>query len=96
MAENKVSEAYIVSNQNTFIGKVSLHGLLTQKDDLPVIKSLIDKSNFTSNTMHLCNKAIEIASEFVGETIPVINLETKNTRCSERSGPISSIPCHTK
>ena len=76
MTENKVSEAYIVSNQNTFIGKVSLHGLLTQKDTLLVTSSLIDNPIQIKHDASL-QQSIEIASEFVGESIPVINLETK-------------------
>ena len=76
MAENKVSEAYIVSNQNTFIGKVSLHGLLTQKDTLLVTSSLIDNPIQIKHDASL-QQSIEIASEFVGESIPVVNLETK-------------------
>ena len=76
MTENKVSEAYIVSNQNTFIGKVSLHGLLTQKDTLLVTSSLIDNPIQIKHDASL-QQSIEIASEFVGESIPVINLKTK-------------------
>ena len=76
MTENKVSEAYIVSKQNTFIGKVSLHGLLTQKDTLLVTSSLIDNPTQIKHDASL-QQSIEIASEFVGEAIPVVNSETK-------------------
>ena len=76
MTENKVSEAYIVSNQDTFIGKVSLHGLLTQKDTLLVTSSLIDNPIQIKHDASL-QQSIEIASKFVGESIPVVNLETK-------------------
>ena len=76
MTENKVSEAYIVSNQDTFIGKVSLHGLLTQKDTLLVTSSLIDNPIQINHDASL-QQSIEIASKFVGESIPVVNLETK-------------------
>ena len=76
MTENNVSEAYIVSNQDTFIGKVSLHGLLTQKDTLLVTSSLIDNPIQIKHDASL-QQSIEIASKFVGESIPVVNLETK-------------------
>jgi CIC family chloride channel protein len=75
MAEAQVSEAYITSNENNFLGKVSLHGLLNNKDALFVTSSLIEKPTQIKHDASL-QQGIEIASEFVGESIPVINFET--------------------
>ena len=75
MAEAQVSEAYITSNENNFLGKVSLHGLLNSKDTLFVTSSLIEKPTQIKHDASL-QQGIEIASEFVGESIPVINFET--------------------
>ena len=75
MAEAQVSEAYVTSNRNKFLGKVSLHGLLNSKDNLFVTTSLIKNPTQIKHDASL-QQGIEIASEFVGESIPVINFET--------------------
>ena len=75
MAEAQVSEAYITTNGNKFLGKVSLHGLLNSKDALFVTSSLIENPTNIKHDASL-QQGIEIASEFVGESIPVINFET--------------------
>ena len=75
MAEAQVSEAYITSNNNNFLGKVSLHGLLNSEDTLSVTSSLIENPIQIKHDASL-QQGIEIASEFVGESIPVINFKT--------------------
>ena len=75
MAEAQVSEAYVTTNGNKFLGKVSLHGLLNNEDALFVTSSLIENPTNIKHDASL-QQGIEIASEFVGESIPVINFET--------------------
>lgn len=75
MAFKQVSEAYVISRKNVFIGKVSLHRLLASKDSLPVSASLMENPIKIKHDASL-QQSIEIASEFVGESIPVINKET--------------------
>ena len=75
MAEAQVSEAYVTTNGNEFLGKVSLHGLLNSEDALFVTSSLIENPTNIKHDASL-QQGIEIASEFVGESIPVVNFET--------------------
>ena len=75
MAKAQVSEAYVTSNKNKFLGKVSLHGLLNSKDTLFVTTSLIENPTQIKHDASL-QQGIEIASKFVGESIPIINFET--------------------
>jgi len=75
MTEAQVSEAYIISGNNYFEGKVSLHGLLTSPTDLAVTSAIIKNPTSIKHDASL-QQGIEIASEFVGESIPVVNRET--------------------
>ena len=75
MAEEQVSEAYIISDKNYFQGKVSLHGLLTNDATKPISSALMKNPTIIKHDSSL-QQAIEIASEFVGESIPVVNLAT--------------------
>ena len=75
MTEAQVSEAYIISGNNYFEGKVSLHGLLTSPTDLAVTSAIIKNPISIKHDASL-QQGIEIASEFVGESIPVVNRET--------------------
>jgi len=75
MAAEQVSEAYIISSENHFEGKVSLHGLLTKDATKPITSALIDNPTVIKHDASL-QQSIEIASEFVGESIPIVNLTT--------------------
>ena len=75
MTDAEASEAYVISNDNCFLGKVSLHGLLTKSDTKMVMSALMQNPTRIKHDASL-QQGIEIASEFVGESIPVINLET--------------------
>ena len=71
----KVTEAYIIADDRTFRGKVTLHDLLASELDDPIVK-LADASPISMKHDASLQQAIEIASKFVGETIPVINRNT--------------------
>ena len=75
MTHAEASEAYVISNDTCFLGKVSLHGLLTKSDTQTVMCALMQNPTRIKHDASL-QQGIEIASEFVGETIPVIHLET--------------------
>ena len=76
MTKSEVSEAYIITKKQQFFGKVSLHGLLKIKKNNPVTDALIQKPIIIKHNASL-QQSIEIASKFVGESIPVVNKETK-------------------
>ena len=76
MTKSEVSEAYIITKKQQFFGKVSLHGLLKIKKNNPVTDALIQKPIIIKHDASL-QQSIEIASKFVGESIPVVNKETK-------------------
>ena len=71
----KVTEAYIIADDRTFRGKITLHDLLTLEPD-DSIAQLADASPISIKHDASLQQAIEIASKFVGETIPVINRDT--------------------
>jgi chloride channel protein, CIC family len=72
MAKAGVSEGYCLGKDNDFIGKCSLQHLLLVHQDDNLITHLMDEP-VTLNHDASIMQAIEIASEFVGEAIPVIN-----------------------
>ena len=76
MTKSEASEAYIVTKEQKFFGKVSLHGLLKIKKNNPVTDALIQKPIIIKHDASL-QQSIEIASKFVGESISVVNKETK-------------------
>ena len=75
MVNAQVSEAYVTSSGQNFLGKVSLHKLLNSEGDFFVTSCLIEEPIQIKHDASL-QQAIEIASQFVGESIPVINFET--------------------
>lgn len=75
MTGARASEAYVISSEGRFLGKVSLHGLLTASDKTTVMSSLMSNPILIKHDASL-QQSIEIASEFVGEAIPVVHLKT--------------------
>lgn len=69
------TEAYIVDGQNMFHGKVSLHDLLAGGEAVPV-EQLAMASPLSIKHDASLQQAIEVASQFVGESIPVVNRDT--------------------
>ena len=68
----KVTEAYLIDSKAKFRGKLRLHELLSQKDGAPVLP-LADSAPISIKHDASLQQAIEVASDFVGESIPVIN-----------------------
>ena len=76
MINGKYTEAYILDSKNTFIGKISLTSVLRQnKKD--AASNYCDKDPLAIKHDASLMQAIEAASTFVGESIPVINLDNK-------------------
>ena len=75
MTHAGASEAYVISSDNCFLGKVSLHGLLTKSDTQTVTSALMQNPTRIKHDASL-QQGIEVASEFVGESIPVVHLES--------------------
>ncbi|MBT6257409.1 MAG: chloride channel protein [Alphaproteobacteria bacterium] len=71
MIAHGVSESYLLDN-NVFIGKLTLHELLQQPDDIGLTDAADTDAISIKHDASLM-QAIEIASTFVGESIPVIN-----------------------
>ncbi len=74
LTNSKTTEGYIVSNDNEYIGKISLMNLIGQKEtnliNLAEIKPLIIDPN--SNLIFVIKKL----SKFVGESIPIVDKKT--------------------
>ena len=66
------SEAYLISDNFRFLGKVSLHELVNQSPDNEVNK-VSDSNALSIKSDASIQQAIEIASGFVGESMPVID-----------------------
>ena len=72
MVDAEATEAYVLDASQKFKGKLTLHALLTVSADSPVIKHAKPDPISIKHDASL-QQAIEIASNFVGESIPVIN-----------------------
>ena len=71
----KSTEGYVLSgHEKRFAGKVALHELLGAKVTEPVVQHLIYAPVSIKHDASL-QQAIEVASDFVGESIPIINRE---------------------
>jgi len=69
------SEGYCISGEKQFIGKVSLASLMKVPKNNKISQHLSTnpmKLNHDASIM----QAMEIASKFIGETIPVVNMKT--------------------
>jgi len=69
------SEGYCVSSEKQFVGKVSLTSLMQVPKNNKISQHLSTnpmKLNHDASIM----QAMEIASKFIGETIPVVNMKT--------------------
>ena len=73
MVKANASESYLI-DKNIFIGKITLHKLLEISEKSQISKAAEENPISIKHDASLM-QAIEIASEFVGESIPVINRE---------------------
>jgi CIC family chloride channel protein len=86
MVAAQVSEAYILADKNTFVGKVLLFKLMAaqqaqqgqgeQETQPRELVELVEPNPLVLDKESSIAAAIETASDFVGESIPVVNLET--------------------
>ena len=72
MVKEEATEAYVLDDSQKFKGKLTLHALLAVSPDSPVMKHVQSDPISIKHDASL-QQAIEIASNFVGESIPVIN-----------------------
>ena len=74
MIDQAVSESYLLDGKQ-FIGKLTLHELLKTGDDITLIDAADTKTISIKHDASLM-QAIEVASTFVGESIPVIDRDS--------------------
>lgn len=74
MIDKGVSEGYLL-HDNRYLGKFTLQELMKLTDDQPVADAADSDAISIKHDASLM-QAIEVASDFVGESIPVINRET--------------------
>ncbi|MEC8546371.1 MAG: chloride channel protein, partial [Pseudomonadota bacterium] len=80
MVAAQVSEAYILDEKNTFVGKVLLFKLMAarqvQKTESVELADLVEPNPLVLDKENSVAAAIETASDFVGESIPVVDMDT--------------------
>ena len=69
------SEGYLVINGNKLVGKVALARLVSRKNN-PALESLADPHPLSIKHDASLQQAMEVASGFVGESIPVVDRDT--------------------
>ena len=87
MVKYQHNEAYLVDEHKIFLGKLHL-GKLTQAQNNDLLKGLADKTALSIKSDASLQQAIEAASNFIGETIPVIERETGRFLGSINEGDI--------
>jgi CIC family chloride channel protein len=74
LVKNNTTEGYIISKENKYMGKISLINLVNKKN--PDLSNYIEKNPLIINQKSNLLEVIKSLSEFVGESIPIINKET--------------------
>ena len=74
MLENEVTEAYVLEKENAFLGKVTLQSLLMAKAQ-EELSSLLENDPITIKSDASLQQAMEVAVQFVGESIPIVDRE---------------------
>jgi CIC family chloride channel protein len=74
MIENEVTEAYVLEKENAFLGKVTLQSLLMAKAQEELL-SLLENDPITIKSDASLQQAMEVAVQFVGESIPIVDRE---------------------
>ena len=75
LADAGATEAYLIDDKGIFSGKVGLHDLIAVPAKT-AIAGLADATPILIKHDASLQQAIEVASRFVGESIPVVNRET--------------------
>ena len=87
MVRNNNSEAYVVDNEKNFLGKVEFMKIVDQDGSLPIT----DFANLEILTLKhdaSLQQAIEIAADFVGESIPIVDQSTGQFQGAVTEGDI--------
>ena len=69
MTEKQMTEAYIVDDEQLLLGKINVLSLVEDRDNY---MDKMEKSPVTLSSDNALTEAIEIASNFVGESIPIV------------------------
>lgn len=75
MVSAGVTEAYLLDNKNTFLGKIIITDIVKQNPN-QLAKNFCIDNPLSIKTDASLQQCIEAASKFVGETIPVIDRQT--------------------
>ena len=75
MNDRNVVEGYVLNDRNQFLGKVSLKDLIRLPATMNVMKGIHEAPISIKQDASLL-QAIEVASQFVGESIPIIDRDT--------------------
>ena len=75
MIEHESTEAYVVSDTDKYLGKLHLRSLILANPKATVL-DLIDPDALSIKLDASIQQAIESASNFIGETIPIIERDT--------------------
>ena len=75
LADAGATEAYLIDQYGNFSGKVGLHDLIAVPAKTSVVE-LVDATPILIKHDASLQQAIEVASEFIGESIPVVNRDT--------------------
>ena len=75
MVKYQHNEAYLIDRNNVFLGKLHLSKLI-EADRENLLDELADKTSLSIKSDASLQQAIEAASNFIGESIPVIDRGT--------------------
>ena len=75
MIQNEITEAYIVSNDGEYVGKLNLSSLVFQGPEVCIME-FIDKEALSIKSDASLQQVIEAAANFIGETIPIVDRTT--------------------
>ena len=73
MRTHQATEVYLLNEDSTLYGKLDLQNLMSNQSDY---ENNLDLDPLKFDTSNSLVEALEIATEFVGESIPVVNRET--------------------
>ena len=72
LLSSKLTEGYVLEKGDVLLGKISIQALINASSE-GTIKGLIDKDPVSIKDDASLQQAIEVASNFIGETMPIIN-----------------------
>jgi CIC family chloride channel protein len=73
LQQNNTTEGYFIDNNKTYLGKINLINLINSKSSKAFL--LRDKKHIILNPDQSILETIEKLSNFVGESIPIVNIE---------------------